>query len=79
MPCLGSAPSPRYFHSCCLYASKLYLYGGYSGTERLSDMFSYDFDTNHWSTIDCTAGDAPSGRSSLVAQVYEVSTCGLLC
>lgn len=72
MPCLGNAPSPRYFHSCCLYASKLYLYGGYSGTERLADMYVYDFDTNHWSTIDCTHGDAPSGRSSLVAQVYEV-------
>ena len=72
MPCLGNAPSPRYFHSCCLYADKLYLYGGYSGTERLADMYVYDFDTNHWSTIDCTHGDAPSGRSSLVAQVYEV-------
>ena len=36
-------------------------------------MYVYDFDTNHWSTIDCTHGDAPSGRSSLVAQVYEVS------
>lgn len=98
MPCLGNAPSPRYFHSCCLYASKLYLYGGYSGTERLgtwtqlnfcvmlmvtlslspflviltADMYVYDFDTNHWSTVDCTHGDAPSGRSSLVAQVYEV-------
>lgn len=45
--------------------------GGYSGSERLSDMFSYDFETNHWSQVDCTSGDAPSGRSSLVAQVYE--------
>lgn len=36
-------------------------------------QFAYDFDTNHWSQIDCSSGDAPSGRSSLVAQVYESS------
>jgi hypothetical protein len=73
MPCLGMNPSPRYFHSCCLYGSKMYLYGGYSGEERLADMYCYDFDTNHWNRVDCTNGDAPSGRSSLVAQVYENS------
>jgi len=73
MPSLGTPPSPRYFHSCCLYGNRMYLYGGYSGNERLADMYAYDFDTNHWSQIDCTSGDAPSGRSSLVAQVYENS------
>jgi N-acetylneuraminic acid mutarotase len=73
MPCLGTPPSPRYFHSCCLYGNRMYLYGGYSGSERLADMYAYDFETNHWSQIDCTSGDAPSGRSSLVAQVYENS------
>ena len=49
----------------------MFLYGGYSGNERLADMYAYDFETNHWSEVDCTHGDAPSGRSSLVAQVYE--------
>jgi len=71
MPCRGNPPSPRYFHSCCLYGNKMYLYGGYSGSERLSDMFAYDFETNHWSEVDCSFGDLPSGRSSLVAQVFE--------
>lgn len=71
MPCLGTPPSPRYFHSCCLSSTKMYLYGGYSGSQRLADMYAYDFETNHWSEVDCTDGDAPSGRSSLVAQVYE--------
>jgi len=36
-------------------------------------QYSYDFETHHWSQIDCSSGDAPSGRSSLVAQVYENS------
>lgn len=76
MPCLGTPPSPRYFHSCCIYGNKMYLYGGYSGSERLADMYAYDFETNHWSQVDCSSGDAPSGRSSLVAQVYENCTLG---
>jgi len=71
MPSLGVTPSPRYFHSCCLYGHKMYLYGGYSGQTRLADMFVYDFETNHWSEVDCSNGQSPSGRSSLVTQVYE--------
>lgn len=74
MPCLGTPPSPRYFHSCCLYGRKLWLYAGYDGTSRLSDMYVYDFETSHWSQVDCTAGEAPSGRSSLVMQVHEASS-----
>jgi N-acetylneuraminic acid mutarotase len=74
MPSLGTPPSPRYFHSCCLYGNRLYLYGGYSGNDRLADMYAYDFETNHWSQIDSHSGDTPSGRSSLVAQVYENCT-----
>jgi len=73
MSCQGTPPGPRYFHSCCLYGNKMYAYGGYSGSERLADMYAYDFETNHWSEVDCTNGDCPSGRSSLVAQVYENS------
>ena len=41
------------------------------GNERLADMYAYDFETNHWSEVDCTNGEAPSGRSSLVAQVFD--------
>ena len=70
IPSKGTPPSPRYFHSCCLFDNKMYTYGGYSGSERLSDMYCYDFDTEFWSEIDCSLGSCPSGRSSLVAQVY---------
>ena len=73
MPCHGGTPpSPRYFHSCCLYGDKMYTYGGYSGSERLADMYVYDFKTGHWSEVNYSNSDCcPSGRSSLVAQVYE--------
>lgn len=49
----------------------MYLYGGYNGNQRLADLFAYDFETNAWSQIDANIGEVPSGRSSLVAQVYE--------
>lgn len=69
----GNSPSARYFHSCCLYSNQLLVYGGYSGSLRLSDMYAFDFDTEVWSRIDCSYGTPPKGRSSLVAQVYENS------
>jgi N-acetylneuraminic acid mutarotase len=79
IPPMGTPPSPRYFHSCCLYANKIIVYGGFSGSQRLDDMYLYDFDSKEWSQIDCnngygdggTAHCPPSGRSSLVAQVYK--------
>jgi len=49
----------------------MFAYGGYSGSERLADMFAYDFKTGHWFEVNCSDGDRPSGRSSLVAQVYK--------
>ena len=72
MPCWGTPPSPRYFHSCGIDGHQLYLYGGYSGSERLADLHVYDLQTQHWSRIDARGGDEiPSGRSSLVLQVYK--------
>eukprot|EP00536_Pseudo-nitzschia_multiseries_P007689 jgi/Psemu1/196219/e_gw1.183.83.1 len=72
MPNRGSKPSPRYFHSCVLFDNKLITFGGYSGSRRLSDMHTYDFRSNHWSEIDINSyNHPPSGRSSLVAQVYK--------
>lgn len=71
MPSRGTPPSPRYFHSCCLYEDQMYVYGGYSGNVRLADMYVYNFETTHWSQVDCNHGDCPSGRSSLVLQVYD--------
>mmetsp|Transcript_16875 Transcript_16875/g.20609 ORF Transcript_16875/g.20609 Transcript_16875/m.20609 type:complete len:648 (-) Transcript_16875:63-2006(-) len=70
MPAKGNPPSPRYFHSCCLYDNKMHVYGGYNGSQRLSDMYYYDFETQVWSQINAEHGCCPSGRSSLVAQIY---------
>lgn len=54
-----------------MHEHKLFLYGGYSGSQRLQDMYAYDFETNHWSEVDGRNGNAPGGRSSLVCQIHE--------
>ena len=53
------------------FSNLQYLFGGYSGSERLADLYVYDLETQHWSRIDARGGDIPSGRSSLVLQVHE--------
>lgn len=52
MPCSGALPSPRYFHSSAVFANKMYVFGGYNGSERLADMYEYDFETHVWSPIE---------------------------
>ena len=34
-------------------------------------MYTYDFLSNYWTKVDLSEDNAPSGRSSLVAQVYK--------
>lgn len=64
----GQSPSPRYFHASVVYGDSLYLFGGYSGQDRLNDLYEYRFDIHAWFLI--ATESPPSGRSSLVAQVY---------
>ena len=80
-------PSPRYFHACTMFNGKMYTFGGYNGTERLNDMYEYDFETFRWAMVHGDSGsgngsgdgsgggggEIPSGRSSLVSQVYKNS------
>merc|ERR1719316_1667414 len=67
----GQVPSPRYFHASVVYADALFLFGGYSGQERLNDLYEFRFDCHTWFVL--STEDLPSGRSSLVAQVFNNS------
>ena len=67
----GPAPSSRYFHSSVVYKDSLYLFGGFSGSDRLQDLHQFAFDTGVWTKLEVE--NPPSGRSSLVAQVYKSS------
>ncbi|KAF4662440.1 Leucine-zipper-like transcriptional regulator 1 [Perkinsus chesapeaki] len=67
----GQPPSPRYFHASVVHGNSLYLFGGYSGQERLNDLHEFRFDLQTWFLVQTE--DPPSGRSSLVAQVHNNS------
>merc|ERR1719499_2620526 len=67
----GQVPSPRYFHASVVYGNSLFLFGGYSGQERLNDLYEFRFDCHTWLSVN--TADAPSGRSSLLAAVYKNS------
>ncbi|KAF4698729.1 Leucine-zipper-like transcriptional regulator 1, partial [Perkinsus olseni] len=67
----GQSPSPRYFHASVVHGDSLYLFGGYSGQERLNDLHEFRFDLQTWFLVQTE--DPPSGRSSLVAQVHNNS------
>merc|ERR1719378_871030 len=64
----GQVPSPRYFHAAVVYSDSLSLFGGYSGQERLNDLYEFRFDCRTWFSL--STEDPPRGRSSLVAQVF---------
>lgn len=81
----GTPPSPRYFHSCAYYGNSFYVFGGYDGSVRLNDFHEFNFATRQWRCI-CEpskhdpeddvwnrSSPMPSGRSSLIAQVYKHS------
>lgn len=51
LPCGGGpldVPSPRYFHACAMHGGRMYTFGGYNGSERLNDMYSYDLSAGSW-------------------------------
>mmetsp|Transcript_21045 Transcript_21045/g.27378 ORF Transcript_21045/g.27378 Transcript_21045/m.27378 type:complete len:446 (+) Transcript_21045:552-1889(+) len=59
LPCGGAPqdiPSPRYFHACTMYSGKMYTFGGFNGSERLNDMYEYNFETLCWKALhkDCS-------------------------
>eukprot|EP01080_Neovahlkampfia_damariscottae_P008508 gene8508-332_t len=48
----GKRPSPRQFHSTCLYDDNMVIYGGYFSREiALNDLHLYSITKNEWNTI----------------------------
>ncbi|KAL6743834.1 hypothetical protein Aduo_016829 [Ancylostoma duodenale] len=61
--CNGVGPTGRRSHSAWTYGGKMYIFGGYLGTQNMhyDDLFSFDPQTNHWEKIK-TSGPMPSAR-----------------
>ncbi|QDZ22519.1 hypothetical protein HOP50_08g50620 [Chloropicon primus] len=61
-------PTPREHHSMALHGKKIYVFGGKSGGELLSDLFVYDIDENAYATVKSTG---PSPRYGHAAATFE--------
>src|ERR1017187_2155756 len=61
----GTGPNPSLILAGMAYstaAQKVYLFGGFDGTDYYSDIYSYDIPSNTWTLISPAGGITPSGR-----------------
>uniref|UniRef100_K3WYP9 Uncharacterized protein n=1 Tax=Globisporangium ultimum (strain ATCC 200006 / CBS 805.95 / DAOM BR144) TaxID=431595 RepID=K3WYP9_GLOUD len=64
----GDLPGPCSTHSVCVYVNKMYIFGGYDGKSRRSQLHALTIDSKSLESIDCTweqvstLGKRPSPR-----------------
>lgn len=47
----GTVPSPRDRHAAVVHQSSFYIFGGFDGTSRVSDLYGFDVDKLVWSEV----------------------------
>merc|ERR1711991_996377 len=65
----GIIPGPRSGAASVVVGNKLYVFGGYGGSGRLSDFFQYDFETKTFHEVQ-TAGENPGVRENNGVVLY---------
>lgn len=68
---LTEEPCPRSLHAAVTYNSKMFVFGGYNGTSRLNDFYSFDFIHESWKKNIGSSGTPPSPRDRHCAVVYK--------
>lgn len=66
----GSPPRQRSLHAGIVVADALYIFGGYDGSNRVNDLYKYDFKLSRWSQIQ-TSSVAPSARDRHVVVTHQ--------
>jgi N-acetylneuraminic acid mutarotase len=69
----GNPPSPRDRHVAVAHNNNFYVFGGFDGTSRVNDFFSFDFSSMTWREVPVAAGQPPSPRHSHAAVVHDHS------
>ena len=69
----GNPPSPRDRHVAVAYNNSFYVFGGFDGTSRVNDFFSFDFSSMTWREVPVLSGQPPSPRHSHAAVVHNHS------
>mmetsp|Transcript_14498 Transcript_14498/g.41674 ORF Transcript_14498/g.41674 Transcript_14498/m.41674 type:complete len:490 (-) Transcript_14498:94-1563(-) len=65
-------PSVRTDHSCVVYQTSLFIFGGFDGRSRFSDLHQYQIEERKWTEIAIT-DNGPMGRFGHSAVVYRTS------
>lgn len=55
----SSSPSARSLHASAVWRDQLFIFGGYDGTSRRNDFYSFHFKHKMWTRIDERVGHAP--------------------
>ncbi|EGC36354.1 hypothetical protein DICPUDRAFT_77981 [Dictyostelium purpureum] len=62
------SPPPRYFHSCSPINNRVYIFGGYSGSQLLNDLYILNIESMEWIQPH-PKGDIPSPRAGHTSAV----------
>jgi hypothetical protein len=65
-------PTVRTDHSCVVYETSLYIFGGFDGRSRFQDLHQYNIEERDWSEIPAT-DNVPMGRFGHSACMYKTS------
>jgi len=65
-------PCPRSGAASVVHEGKLLMYGGYGGSQRLDDLWSFDFETRSWEQILYTGGGPGARENNGVVVVDNV-------
>mmetsp|Transcript_2116 Transcript_2116/g.3876 ORF Transcript_2116/g.3876 Transcript_2116/m.3876 type:complete len:633 (+) Transcript_2116:126-2024(+) len=67
----SSEPCARSLHAAAICNSKMFIFGGYNGTSRLNDFYSFDFIHKTWTQNIGSTGTPPSPRDRHCSVVYQ--------
>ena len=68
----GDSPCQRSLHVAAVYNKKLFLFGGYDGSNRVNDFYEFDFMRRNWMLIPLR-GSGPSPRDRHIGVVHAQS------
>lgn len=67
----GEIPSQRSLHTAVAYQQSMYIFGGYTGRERVNKLHRFDFLSSTWHALDDATGELPVARDRHTGVVVE--------
>ncbi|BFI15065.1 hypothetical protein MPTK1_5g09080 [Marchantia polymorpha subsp. ruderalis] len=64
----GTPPVPRRGHGAAIIGTKMFVFGGFNGSENLADLHFLDFDSMTWNNVE-VQGEVPSPRRQFAVAI----------